>query len=108
MIVNESFARRYLADGDPVGQVIRTWATGIGPLGTHLKSPPNYRPPPEGMPSEVVGVVKDVRNVPLGQAVEPAIYFTTRQFPFSEVFIAVQGRRCAAPRRRRSAMRCAR
>jgi putative ABC transport system permease protein len=90
VIVNESFARRYLADRRPVGQVIRTWATGIGPLGTHLKSPPNYRPPPEGMPSEIVGVVKDIRNVPLGQSEEPAIYFSTRQFPFSEVFIAVQ------------------
>ena len=32
----------------------------------------------------------DVNNVPLGQTVEPAIYFTTRQFPFSEVFIAVK------------------
>ena len=90
VIVNESFAKRYLSDGDAVGKVLRTWATGIGPLGTHLKSPPNYRPPPEGMASEVVGVVKDVNNVPLGQAVEPAIYFTTRQFPFSEVFIAVK------------------
>ena len=90
VIVNESFVKRYLSDADAVGQVVRTWATGIGPLGTHLKSPPNYRPPPEGMPSEIVGVVKDVNNVPLGQTVEPAIYFTTRQFPFSEVFIAVK------------------
>jgi predicted permease len=90
VIVNESFARRYLADGNPLGQTVRTWATGIGPLGTHLKSPPNYRPPAEGMPHEVIAVVKDVRNVPLGQAMEPAIYFTTRQFPFSEVFIAVK------------------
>jgi putative ABC transport system permease protein len=90
VVVNETFARRYLNDQDAVGQVIRTWATGIGPLGTHLKSPPNYRPPPEGMPSEIIGVVKDVNNVPLGQTVEPAIYFTTRQFPFSEVFIAVK------------------
>jgi predicted permease len=89
VIVNESFAMRYL-DGNAAGRVIRSWATGIGPLGTHLKSPPNYRPPPDGMPHEVIGVVKDVRNVPLGQAVEPAIYFTTRQFPFSEVFIAVK------------------
>ena len=90
VIVNESFARRYLAAGNPVGQTVRTWATGIGPLGTHLKSPPNYRPPAEGMPHEVIAVVKDVRNMPLGQAVEPAVYFTTRQFPFSEVFIAVK------------------
>lgn len=90
VVVNESFVRRYLPDGDPVGQVIRTWATGIGPLGTNLKSPPNYRSPPDGFPSEIIGVVKDVNNVPLGQTVEPAIYFTTRQFPFSEVFIAVR------------------
>jgi predicted permease len=90
VIVNESFVRRYLSDGDPVGKGIRTWATGIGPLGTHLKSPPDYRPPPEGISSEIIGVIKDVNDVPLGQEVEPAIYFTTRQFPFSEVFIAVK------------------
>jgi putative ABC transport system permease protein len=89
VVVNESFVRRYLADVDPVGQVLRTWSTAVGPLGVNLKSPPNYRPPHEGMPAEIVGVVKDVNNVPLGQNVEPALYFTTRQFPFSEVFIAV-------------------
>src|SRR4029450_10512987 len=44
----------------------------------------------DGLPFEIVGVVRDVRNVPLGQAVEPAIYFTTRQFPFAEVFLAVR------------------
>jgi ABC-type antimicrobial peptide transport system permease subunit len=32
-----------------------------------------------------------VRNTPLGQALEPAIYFTTRQFPFAEVFLTVRG-----------------
>lgn len=90
VIVNESFAKRYLANEEPVGRVVRTWSTGIGPLGTNLKSPPNYRPPHEGLPFEIVGVVADINNVPLGQTVEPVIYFSTRQFPFSEVFIAVK------------------
>jgi len=37
-----------------------------------------------------VGVLADVRNAPLGQPVEPAIYFTTRQFPFGEMQVAVR------------------
>lgn len=89
VIVNESFAKRHFSDTNAVGKVIRTWATGVGPLGVYLKAG-GPRSPHEGMPSEIIGIVKDINNVPLGQAVEPAIYFTTRQFPFSEVFIAVQ------------------
>lgn len=89
VIVNESFARRHLAGKDPIGHVVRTWASQVGPLGTNLKAG-GTRPPHEGMPFEIVGVVQDIRNVPLGQDVEPAMYFSTRQFPFSEVFIAVR------------------
>ncbi len=88
VVVNETFARRYLASRRAVGQVVRVWATGMGPLGVNLEAT-DARMPDE-MPFEVVGVVKDIRDVPLGQTVEPAIYFTTRQFPFSEVFIAVR------------------
>jgi ABC-type lipoprotein release transport system permease subunit len=39
---------------------------------------------------EVVGVVEDVRNAPLGESVEPAIYLSARQFPFSEQHVAVR------------------
>jgi predicted permease len=88
VIVNDSFARRYLSDGPAVGRVIRLWATNIGPLGSNLMAPAEETH--DGMRFEVVGVVEDVRNVPLGQTVEPAIYFSTRQFPFSEVFVAVR------------------
>jgi predicted permease len=90
VIVNDTFARRYLNGVNPIGQVIRNWSTNIGPLGTNLKAPPPGQPSHDGMAFEIVGVIKDINNVPLGQAVEPAIYFTTRQFPFSEVFIAVK------------------
>jgi putative ABC transport system permease protein len=88
VVVNESFAKRYLADKDPIGQTILSWSTGVGPLGVNLKAP-GFQVH-DGMPFEIVGVVADVRNVALGQTIEPAMYFTTRQFPFSEVFIAVR------------------
>jgi hypothetical protein len=93
-IVNDSFVRRYLSEGRALGQVLRVYATGIGPLGLNLKAPVSHVP--GGMAFEIVGVVKDVRNVPLGQTVEPAIYFSTRQFPFSEVFLAVKATSPAA------------
>jgi putative ABC transport system permease protein len=88
VMVNETFARRYLSGGPAVGRVLRLWATGIGPLGVNLKAPAAQSH--DGMTFDIVGVVRDIRNVPLGQAVEPAIYFSTRQFPFSEIFVAVK------------------
>jgi predicted permease len=92
VIVNESFAKRHLANKQPVGETLLSWATGIGPLGVNLKAPSfNASQLHDGMTFDVVGVVADVRNTPLGQALEPAIYFTTRQFPFAEVFLTVRG-----------------
>jgi predicted permease len=98
VIVNETLARRFLSDRPAVGRVFLTTAGGIGPLGGNLKRPrpaqaPLGQPPaPPAPPTrfEIVGVVKDVRNVPFGQAVEPAVYFTTRQFPFRELFLVVR------------------
>jgi putative ABC transport system permease protein len=87
VLVNDTFAARYLGEGT-AGRRVRTWASQIGPLGLNLKSSPAQQH--EGVPFEVVGVVRDVKNSPLGQDVEPAIYFSTRQFPFSELFVAVR------------------
>jgi predicted permease len=95
-VVNERFARRYLAGSSGVGQVVMISVTAIGPLGANLfrlSGPrPAGSPPPHLPPTrfEVVGVVRDVRNAPLGQEVEPAIYFSTRQFPFRELFLSVR------------------
>ncbi|HSC26777.1 MAG TPA: ADOP family duplicated permease, partial [Vicinamibacterales bacterium] len=115
VIVNERFARRYLADRPAVGQAILTNATGIGPLGANLirlrPAPPPGPPPRPPLPPtrfEIVGVVRDVRNAPLGQEVEPAIYFTTRQFPFRDLFLTVRAAdRATALAAVRSALRVA-
>jgi predicted permease len=89
VIVNESFARRHLARGGVLGRRLRLHVSGIGPLGRNLKSNRQSRDDHTPDVFEVVGVVADVRNAPLGQPVEPAIYFSTRQFPFAEVYVAV-------------------
>jgi putative ABC transport system permease protein len=96
IMVNETFVKRYLAAGQAIGRIMANSTTGIGPLGLNLiRARPNP-PPGQTLPPlpptryEIVGVVRDVRNVPFGQNQEPAIYFSTRQFPFREVFVAVR------------------
>jgi ABC-type antimicrobial peptide transport system permease subunit len=37
----------------------------------------------------VVGVVANVRNAPLGQPIEPTVYFTGRQFPFRSMSMTI-------------------
>jgi predicted permease len=96
VIVNETFARRY--PGPIVGRYLVTAVRAIGPLGWNLVNP-IPPPPPAGTPPappvalryEIVGVVGDVRNVPVAQAVEPAFYFSARQFPFRAMFLTVLG-----------------
>jgi predicted permease len=88
VVVNEAFASRYLEAGRATSSVVQVYASGIGPLGRNLMASRDDEPPYR---FEVVGVVRDVRNAPLGQDIEPAIYFTTRQFPFRELVLAVRG-----------------
>jgi putative ABC transport system permease protein len=101
VLVNETFARRHLPAG-AVGQTLLVWAKVVGPLGANLHSRGKERHTPSSF--EVVGVVADIRNVPLGLAVEPAIYFTSRQFPFAEQVLAV---RASDPAIAREALRAA-
>jgi putative ABC transport system permease protein len=90
VIVNEAFARRYFANAPAVGSAIGLRAGNVGPLGVNLM------PPAVRTGVEVVGVVADVRNVPLGQTSEPAMYVPLRQFPFSDVFVAVKAESTSA------------
>jgi len=91
VVVNETFARRYLAARPVLSQKLRMFVSGIGPLGRNLKDTRRSRDEPhQGDLFAVVGVVADVRNAPLGQPVEPAIYFPARQFPFAEMNVAVR------------------
>jgi putative ABC transport system permease protein len=72
-----------------LGRYVATRAIGVGPLGRNLMRivPPSTQAP---TPFEVIGVIRDVRNAPFGQSVEPAVYFTLRQFPFREMLLSVR------------------
>jgi hypothetical protein len=65
VVVNESFARRYLRDRDPLGQ--RLW---IGPT--------------DGQAYTVVGVVGDVKQLSLAGDVPDAVYTTPAQWRFAQ------------------------
>ncbi|HEY7501731.1 MAG TPA: ABC transporter permease [Vicinamibacterales bacterium] len=82
VVINESLARRYFRDEDPVGKTIESRARGIGPLGASLMKPPEQI---------VIGVVRDVKNSSLQSVTEPAMYFSTRQFPFRHLYLAARG-----------------
>ena len=63
-IVNNSLARRYFLDEDPMGQILQHHNTA------------------EDLPTSfgIVGIVQDVRFRGLDAEVEPALYFPARQF----------------------------
>lgn len=93
VIVNESFAKRYLSDRPAVGQLVTSYSYAIGPLGqTLVQALPPQGQPIQYKPLRVVGVVADVRDAPLGQADEPAIYMPDRQYPFRAVTFAIAAR----------------
>src|SRR6185503_12830065 len=92
VIVNQEFVRRHYPDHPPVGQEMLNWTSQIGPLGRNLMwavNPDGSRVQPR---LRIVGVVEDIQNVALGLPVEPAVFHTSRQFPFGAMTIAIAAR----------------
>jgi putative ABC transport system permease protein len=92
VIVNETLARRYFPGQSAVGRELVATMQQVGPLGTNLSWPPTRGGTRAAPRMRIVGVVADVRNTALGVPIEPAVYHTTRQFPFSAVTLAVAAR----------------
>ena len=89
VVLNETAAKRYFPGESAVGREMLSWSSQIGPLGRNLTwqvGADGHRTQPR---LRVVGVIADIQNVALGMPVEPAVYFPTRQFPFSAVTIAI-------------------
>jgi predicted permease len=82
VVINEALVRRHFTAADPIGQRLSIIVTNIGPLGRRLVTQPEF---------EIVGIVRDVRNVSLVSDPEPAIYFAQRQFPFRNMHVVVRG-----------------
>jgi predicted permease len=82
VVINEALARRYFAGDEAVGKTILCLTTNIGPLGSTMI---------QGGEHEVIGVIGDVKNSSLQGAAEPAIYYSTRQFPFRHIYLTARG-----------------
>jgi len=82
IVVNQSFARRVFPGEDALNRRIVSTARNIGPLGMNVVGPGPFR---------IVGVIADVHQAPLGQAGEPVIYHTIRQFPYRPMTLVARG-----------------
>jgi predicted permease len=82
VVVNQSFARRVFPGEDAIGRRLVSSARNIGPLGANIVGAGPFR---------IVGIVADVHQAPLGQAGEPVIYHTLRQFPYRPMTLVARG-----------------
>ncbi len=69
VVINESLARKYFADREPLGQKLVLW---------------------DQRPNEIVGVVGDVKDSPAALQAEPAFYWAHSQRPFGSLAVAVR------------------
>jgi putative ABC transport system permease protein len=82
VVVNQSFARHVFPGEEAIGRRLISSARNIGPLGTNIVGAGPFR---------IVGIVADVHQAPLGQAAEPVIYHTLRQFPYRPMTLVARG-----------------
>ena len=105
VIVNDTFAKRFLTGPTANARFVTATSRNIGPLGRNLMVPASAQQTPPTR-YEIVGVIADIRDVPLGQTNEPAIYCPAAQYPFQSMFLAVHGRdRASAVQALQSAIR---
>ena len=93
VVVNETLAKRTFPGEDAVGKRLVSMAQQIGPLGRNLMFASRSV---HAVPFRIVGVVADVQQAPIGQASEPVIYHSARQFPFRAMTIVARGTDTAA------------
>jgi putative ABC transport system permease protein len=77
VIVNQTLARRFFPNQDPIGKHVRP---GIG----------NGYAPGEQPMREIVGVIVDVKQSGLGTAAAPEVYAPLAQSPFGTIFFVVR------------------
>jgi predicted permease len=85
-VVNQSFARRYWPQSDPIGRQLRvTGLRAVGPLDAVSSQSTGWR--------EIIGVVGDARNDGVDRPVAPAIYipYTTLMVPYAQFLVRTQG-----------------
>ena len=87
VVVNQSFARRVFPGEDALNRRIVSTARNIGPLGFNALGRGPFR---------IVGIVGDIHQAPIGQAAEPVIYHTVRQFPYRPMTLVARGADTAA------------
>jgi putative ABC transport system permease protein len=71
LLINETMAKKYFANQDPVGKQLEVMWDGSGP-------------------DEIVGVVGDIREGALEKEPEPAIYWTHPREPYSGMALVVR------------------
>jgi putative ABC transport system permease protein len=79
VVINETLARQFWPDSDPIGERLTGTQQRFGPLGVMLNDE-----------VEIVGVVDDIRYVGLRESPQPSLYFPYRQAPFRRMTVVVR------------------